>query len=67
MEVLIKWKGLSPMEAMWERFELINQQFLSLYLVDNVTALGLGVFDKPKPQLNSRTQDVKGRASTWGS
>lgn len=38
-EVLIKWIGLSPLEATCEPFELINQQFPSFHLANKVTKL----------------------------
>lgn len=66
MEILIQWKGLSPMEATWEPFDLINQQFPSWHLADKVTALGVRGRYLINPQLNLHTQDVKkGQAITW--
>lgn len=46
MEVLIKWDGLSPVEATWECFDLINQQFPSFHLADKVTKMS-GVINRP--------------------
>lgn len=42
MEVLIQWRGSSPMEDTWEPFTLINQQFPDLHLEDKVTTFGRG-------------------------
>lgn len=39
LEVLIQWKGLSPLEITWEPFSLINNQFPSFYLEHKVTEL----------------------------
>lgn len=47
MEVLIKWVGLSPMEAAWDCFDIINQQFPSFHIANKVTKLG-GVIDRPQ-------------------
>lgn len=33
-EILIHWKGLSPVEATWEHWEIIQERFLDLILED---------------------------------
>ena len=32
LDVLIQWKGLSPLEATWEPYSLIQQQFPTFHL-----------------------------------
>ena len=49
MEVLIQWKGLPPLEATWEVFSLIQQQFPTFHLEDKVKVLG-GSIDRPPIQ-----------------
>lgn len=57
------------METTWELFELISQQFPSLYLLDKVTELGGYLISL---QLNLHMQDAKralkllmGKPITW--
>ena len=40
LEVLIQWKGLPPLEATWEPYSHISQQFPEFHLEDKVSLLG---------------------------
>ncbi|XP_022894110.1 uncharacterized protein LOC111408597 [Olea europaea var. sylvestris] len=46
LDVLIQWKGLPPLEATWESYDMIKQQFLSFHLEDKVKLMG-GGNDRP--------------------
>ena len=45
-DVLIQWKGLPPLEATWEPFDVIQQQFPYFHLEDKVKVRG-GDNDRP--------------------
>lgn len=42
-EILIHWKGLSPVEATWEHWEIIQERFLDLILEDEDVSQGRGI------------------------
>lgn len=46
LDVIIQWKGLPPLEATWESYGLLRQQFPSFHLVDKVSHVG-GSNDRP--------------------
>ena len=46
LDVLIQWKGLPPLEATWEPYNMIQQQFPIFHLEDNVRVLE-GSNDRP--------------------
>ncbi|KAL2518504.1 Ribonuclease H-like domain containing protein [Abeliophyllum distichum] len=50
IDVLIQWKWLPPLEATWEPFNLLKQQFPDFHLEDKVSLVG-GSDDKPPIQM----------------
>lgn len=40
LDVLIQWKGLLPLEATWESYEMMRQQFPLFHLEDKVNLMG---------------------------
>ena len=49
LDVLIQWKGLPSLEATWEPYNLIQQQFPTFHLKDKVK-VGEGSNDRPPVQ-----------------
>ncbi|KAL2505897.1 Chromo domain-containing protein [Abeliophyllum distichum] len=65
IDVLIQWKGLPPLEATWEPYDAINQQFPFFHLEDKVNLEGRGI-DRPQitATYRKRTREARGSKGT---
>lgn len=65
IEVLIQWRGLPPLEATWEPYELLKHQFLEFHLEDKVSFVG-GSNDRPPIQIKYQRRKSKAGAEKEG-
>jgi len=62
LDVLIQWKGLPPLEATWEPYDMLQQQFPDFHLEDKVSSMGGGI-DRRPIQFRYQRQNKQGQNS----
>ncbi|XP_022847828.1 uncharacterized protein LOC111370379 [Olea europaea var. sylvestris] len=61
IEALIRWKGLPPLEAIWEPYQMLKPQFPDFHLEDKVSFVGRSN-DRPPIQIKYTRHKKKARA-----